>query len=222
MTEVMIVTGYVPLIGHPRTPEEYGKLGARLGELPFPIQRFYQTVEDCWLWKFIDQLPFRITHFVADNPQKNTLAYLCVIHQKFEWLLRAMKQHEDIDVFVWIDYGIYSVPGMECEPIVEMLGRVKRNDLAIPGCWSKTDHRVAHIDDRIPNWRFCGGVFVVDRRDISMLYDAVKLMATQRIMQTHNATWEVNTLARIDLQNVLPIRWYLADHDTSLFTGYLV
>lgn len=220
MTKVKVVTGFVPIVNHPRTAAEYGKLGERLGELPVHIHPFYQRVEDTWLWKFVSTLPFRVTHAEADNPLKNTLAYHCVQHQKFQWLIDAMEQDSDSDVFVWIDYGIYSVPGLEREPIVEFLARVKRNDLAIPGCWSKFDNRVIHPNDDQPNWRFCGGVMVVDRRDIPMLYNAVKLMACQRIMQTHKATFEVNTLARVDMQGVMNIRWYKADHDNSLFTGY--
>lgn len=220
MPKIRVVTGFVPILGHPRTAKEYGELGERLASLPVSVRPFYQPLSECWLWRFVHDRSTLPTHAEADNPAKNSLAYHCVQHQKFAWLLDAMQEDLDTDVFIWIDYGIFSVPGMEREPIVEFLKRVRPNDTAIPGCWSILDPRATAGNDYTPNWRFCGGVMVVDRRDVPMLHNAVKLMACKRIAQTNNVTWEVNTLARVEQENVMKIRWYKADHDTSLFTGY--
>jgi hypothetical protein len=36
-----------------------------------------------------------------------------------------------------------------------------------------------------------------------------------------NVTWEVNDLARMELAHVgPPMRWYAADHNATMLTGY--
>jgi hypothetical protein len=220
--KIKVITGYVPIPGHPRSAKTYGELGDKLNGLidVCKVRPFYDTLNNCWMTKFLDGYPVKCAPASADNKEKNTIAYHCVQHQKFEWLLRAMEEDNEPDTFVWIDYGIYSVPGMEREPIVDFLRRIKKNDLAIPGCWTRFDPRCESVGDFFPNWRFCGGVMVVPRRDIPMLHNAIKLMAAKRITQTQIITWEVNTLYRVEKENVLPIRWYQADHNPTLFTGY--
>ena len=49
--KIKVVTGFVPIVGHPRTAAEYGALGEKLGELTdeFSVHPFYQKIEDCWL-----------------------------------------------------------------------------------------------------------------------------------------------------------------------------
>ena len=220
--KVKVITGYVPIPGHPRSAKVYGELGEKLNGLidVCPVRPFYDTMNNCWMTKFLNGYGVKVAPAAADNKEKNTVAYHCVQHQKFEWLLRAMEEDNAPDTFVWIDYGIYSVPGMEREPIVDFLRRIKKNDLAIPGCWTRFDQRCEAVGDFFPNWRFCGGVMVIPRRDIPMLHNAVKLMAAKRITQTQIVTWEVNTLYRVEKENILPIRWYQADHNPTLFTGY--
>lgn len=213
--KIKVVTGYIPIAGHPRSAEEYGALGEKLRELKTPVQPFYGAVTSAWLYDMIKMLPFEPVWQVGDNPEKNTLAYHCVQHQKFQWLYEASRMDQESDVFVWADYGICHVPGVTPQVINTFLEKVKKNDTAIPGCWN-----VGNVDDRYPCWRFCGGLLVVDRRDVQPLKNLIQAVTMLHLNVTKTVTWEVNTLARAEQTGKVPIRWYKADHDQTMFENY--
>lgn len=218
MNKIKIVTGYVPIPGHPRDAAEYGKLGEHFLRLrkDVPIHPVYSSVDHCWLYKYVKSRPFPVTHSVSDNPAKNSLEYLCVQHQKFAWLLMAGVLDHSADVYVWMDYGIWHVPGVTVPVVEEFLERVGGDDISIPGCTPPP----AVIDETHPCWRFCGGVMVVPKSKLMTLFHAVRANVMTHIALTKNVSWEVNTLARIEKAGALPIHWYQADHDATMFTGY--
>lgn len=221
MVAVQVVTGYTPIINHPRSAAEYGKLGedlfVPLVQAGVNVKRYMEPLEMSWLHKYVSRYNERPTPSVADNPAKNTLAYHCVQHQKFAWLLKAAIEDPRPDTYVWLDYGVGHVPGVTADVVATFLKSIREDDFAIPGCWPKDPDRV---DFRTPCWRFCGGVLVVPRRRVHKLYKAVKTAALKHIDLTKNVEWEVNTLARAELAGQLPARWYQADHNETLFTGY--
>ena len=225
---VKVVSGFVPIPDNPRSPEEYFELGSRLfdplrasGQLKYnPACFMMEHISQCWLFKWLHWKGqnFDVTHSVADNPKKNTPSYHIVQHQKFEWLLDAATLDPRPDVFVWIDFGILHVQGVTVAVILEFLRRVEREQaVAIPGCWDK---RVLPIDDQNPCWRFCGGLMVVPRQHIFELDMAVKINAMKHIHETRNLSWEVNTLARVEQAGTVPLWWYKADHNETMFTAY--
>lgn len=215
MVSLKVVTGYVPITNHPRTPEEYGRLGEKLRQLKAPVQPFYGNVTSCWLYQLIDKLPFTPQWAVSDNPKKNTLAYHCVNHQKFDWLYQASRLDTEADTFVWLDYGIMHVPGVTPAVINDFLDHVRKGDLAIPGCWP-----VGQIDDAHPCWRFCGGLMVVPREYVQPLKNLIQAIVMLHVNVTKVVTWEVNSLARAEQTGKVPMRWYKADHDQTMFTNY--
>lgn len=215
MTKLRIVTGYIPIADHPRSAEEYGRLGEQLRELKSPIQPFYGAITSTWLYQMIEALPFYPTWAIADNREKNTLAYHCVQHEKFKWLYDSSKQDDEADTFVWLDYGIFHVPGVTAAVINDCLDRIKKDDLAIPGCWS-----VGEVNDAFPCWRFCGGFMVVPREYVQPLKNLIQAIVMLHTNVTKRITFEVNTLARAEQTGKLPFRWYKADHDQTMFTGY--
>src|SRR5579859_2872026 len=129
-----LVTAYVPIPNHPRTPEEYGTLGEQLGGTPVRKKAFYNTLNDCWMTKYINKLPFVPRSSEGDNPAKNTLAYHAVQHQKTSWLVQAADEDRDADVLVWVDYGIFRLPGVTNQAIYEFMERVDDKAIYIPGC----------------------------------------------------------------------------------------
>jgi len=220
---IVAITAYVPIPGHPRSADEYHRLGGPLINLAFeaPLLSRQAKLEDCWLYKFIDRAyedPDVVTHSVSDNPKKNSLAYHIVQGQKTEFLVGAAKACEmKPDVYVWIDYGILHVPGVTPEIIKEFLKRADGEQaIAIPGCWG-TDYT---YNDEHPCWRFCGGVMVVPREHLIAFDEAMKREYTRWLYRHNHVTWEVNTLARVERREELPIWWYKADHNESLFTNY--
>lgn len=219
-----VVTGYVPIPGHPRTAAEYGKLGEEifipLVQAGVNCKKYMEPLEMCWLHKYVDRFKTKPTPSTADNAAKNTLAYHIVQHQKFAWLLKAAVEDPRPDTFIWLDYGIGHVPGVTSVEVGDLLDKVIANPpdkVTIPGCWPKDADKV---DFRYPCWRFCGGLLVVPRQRIHKLYKAVKTAALKHIDLTNNVEWEVNTLARVELASQVPINWYQADHNETMFTGY--
>lgn len=212
-----LVTGYCPIQGHPRSAEEYGRLGENLfGGLRgnFIVHPYYETVQETWLAKLIQKMKIDVTHSTADNPKKNTLAYHCVNFQKFGWLLKAAMSDDRPDTFVWLDYGISHI-GVTSQMVNDMMSSIRKEDFAIPGCWPREG---LVINDYFPCWRFCGGLLVVPRDQVYPLYKVVKREIERHIQQTRNITWEVNVLAKVE--PALPIRWYLADHNASMVENY--
>ena len=52
-----------------------------------------------------------------------------------------------------------------------------------------------------------------------MLYCS-KDVVTLRTEITGRLSWDMNSMAYVELLDVLPIRWYRADHDKTQFTNY--
>jgi hypothetical protein len=162
----------------------------------------------------------KFSYSIADNPQKNSLAYHIVQAQKTEFLEVASYVDPLADVFVWIDYGIFHVPGVTREIIDTFLDRAdSERAIAIPGCWEKDQYPYF---DHHPYWRFCGGVMVVPRRFIGPFNEAMKDQYISWLQETGNISWEVNTLARLEREDPgFPVWWYgPCDHNKTMFTKY--
>jgi hypothetical protein len=214
--KLQIVTGYVPIPDHPRTPMEYGELGEKLAQVrAAPVKAYYTTVQDCWLFRTLKAMDIPVTHSKGDNPAKNSLAYHIVQHQKFQWLAQALAHNEEAETFIWMDYGIFHLPGVTKEIVEDFLGRIRPDDLAIPGCWDKGE-----IVDTHPCWRFCGSMAIVPRKYVNPLNYAVKNLLFAHLKFIKNVPWEVNTWATVERANLVPIRWYKADHNETMFTNY--
>ena len=219
--KVQVVTGFVEIPNHPRKTEEYVELGNRLKSAMGvrSIQAFYYDIQDLWLTQFLQKLPPMeppLKWATYDNPAKNTLEYHCVQHQKVEWLATAANMDQGVDTFVWVDYGIMHLPGMNGDYLTSFLDRIVKNDFAVPGCWPPCE-----IDDyNSPCWRFCGSVLIVPRKDIHNLTKAFKAVTRTFIRAMKMVSFEVNMLALVEQTNIPNLRWYAADHNPTMFTGY--
>jgi hypothetical protein len=222
MALVKVVSGFIELPNHPRGAADYKALGEGLlnavkGYEALVFDSPDQSPGTTWLAQYLKGLP-NITHSVADNPEKNTMAYHCVQYQKFRWLAAAKEQdtQDPAQMYVWIDYGILHVPGVTPNAIQKYLARVSDYGGAVtmPGCWPKGE--VPH--DR-PCWRFCGGLMAVPSPLVKIFTRAAMAAAARQIMATRNVEWEVNTLARLEALDEIPMTWYKADHNETMFTG---
>jgi hypothetical protein len=219
---ISVVTAFVPIPGHPRSEAEYHNLGSDLLTIKHRVLSAKGELERCWLYAHICENydPAAITYSAADNPQKNSLAYHIVQAQKTEWLEVASIVDLFSDVFVWIDYGIFHVPGVTKEIIDAFLERADSEQaIAIPGCWQKDQYP---YNDDWPCWRFCGGVMVVPRQFVAAFNVAMKHEYVRWLAKTKNISWEVNALARLERRDSdFPVWWYgPCDHDSSMFTNY--
>jgi hypothetical protein len=220
MADIKVVTGYIPIPGFHRA-DEYKALGEKLFEAIMPHEALVfddeqQKWEDTWLAQQVRSIG-NVTHSVADNPTKNTLAYHAVQHQKFAWLtIAAENDNGPADMYVWIDYGIFHLPDLTAKVVSDYLKRAQDYPIVtMPGCWPKRNE----IPHDSPCWRFCGGLMAVPRTLVKPFTRFAMATALRQIMTTRNVEFEVNTLARVELGGQVPIQWYQADHNASMFTG---
>ncbi len=220
---ITVVTAFVPIPGHPRSEADYYALGSHLTAINKQVLAAKGDLEHCWLYQhLLDHFEMDTSKFsysIADNPQKNSLAYHIIQAQKTEWLDIATDMDPVSDVFVWIDYGIFHVPGVTAAVIEAFLERADSEQaIAIPGCWQKDQYP---YNDDWPYWRFCGGVMVVPRKFVSPFNVAMKREYVRWLDENKNISWDVNTLARLEQQDLdFPVWWYGAGHDQTLFTNY--
>lgn len=212
--KVVVVTGYVPIPGFPRSAAEYERLGAMLLSLrAAPVRVFRCELRDCWLDEHVRGR--RVDHAVADNPKKNSLAYHVVQHQKSQWLVSALETDPQAEIFVWLDYGIFHQPGVTVDVVDTFLRRVRaREAMAIAGCSSAPSNSTEW-----PDWRFCGSSTVVPRSLVRRFHEAVRDVTLERL-STGRVTWEINDWAEVERRKLVPIRWYKADHNATQFTNY--
>src|SRR5215831_530930 len=220
---ITVVSAFIPIPDHPRSELEYDTLGKKLLGIEHRVMFAKGDVQHCWLHEHLETEygldTSRFSYSIADNPRKNSLSYHIIQAQKTEWLEIALYVDPFADVFVWIDYGIFHVPGVTAEIIDAFLDRAESEQaIAIPGCWQKGQNP---YDDNWPHWRFCGGVMVVPRKFISAFNFAMKLEYKRWLKETGNISWEVNTLTRLERRDPeFPVWHYFADHDKTLFTNY--
>lgn len=208
-----LVTGYIPIPDHPRSAGEYGELGERLSGVPVRKKAFYQPLDTTWLHQFLKPMT-GIRPSQGDNADKNTIAYHCVNHQKSSWLVQAADEDQDADVLVWVDYGIFRLPGVTNQAIYEFMEKLDDKAIYAPGCWP-----AGPIESANPCWRFCGSMIAVPRKFVDAFDHQCKVTARGHIIRTKNIEWEVNTWARVESHLKLPFHWYKADHDVSMFNN---
>lgn len=214
---IKLVTAYTEILDHPRTAEQYAELGGKLCAVNAPLNCFLISLKCCWLYQYLRFAKRIPTHAVADNPKKNTLAYHIVQHQKVDTMAMAAIEDRKTDVFAWIDFGIFSIPGMTADVIEDFADRAaNEKGISIPGCWPRSDE--IPRDDVC--WRFCGGTIVCHRDYLFDLDKEIKDEVVDYLRLCGHVTFEVNTWARVEQKSNLPIGWYPADHNASMFTGY--
>jgi hypothetical protein len=221
--KIKIVSGYVPLSdNHRRSHEEFMALGARLEALPFSKRVFFGALENCWLYAFLKSVPNARFFYWPDQTPRDGV---CIQQQKLMWMLQARQEDPETDIFVWIDYGIMHCYGVTEECISAMLHRVEQSgsmdEIVMPGCWDKGNRSDFFMDNNSsPCWRFCGGVVICPRSLVGPFAIEAAAESKQNIIKTNTIGWEVNSWARIERANILPIRWYSADHNNTMFDNY--
>ncbi len=217
---VRLVTGHVrlPSADFYRSPDDFARYSKRLLSAPVEKSVFAEwPLENCWLYPHTHHAyPEPTVPLSAHgNPAKDTLDYMVVLAQKTEWLSLAYENDPHADSYVWADYGVFHQTGVTEEIIAEFLTRIKPDDMAFPGLWDK-----APVPENEPCWRFLGSMFVCPRQFVHVLNGAVKQEILTHMAETGHVLWDVNNWARVELKDVLPIRWYRAAHDKSMFENY--
>ena len=151
-----------------------------------------------------------------DNPAKNSLEYHCVQHQKVEWLATAANMDQEADTFVWLDYGIMHLPGMNGDYLTTFLDKIRKERLCHP--WLLAGRRGYRPIIR-------AGVSVAacllfPRADVDRLGKDIQSCYPDLHSGMKKVSFEVNMLALVEQTNIPNLRWYEADHNVTMFTNY--
>jgi len=229
-----IVTGFIPLPGHPKS-DRYLELGQRLLDLGLPTDAYIDpAVSDkltiragtrllaapyhaCWAYPLIEShkpvLP------PTNNPTKDTAAFHAVQLQKSRWL--AMSACGEASTYIWIDFGILHVPGITESRILELYDKlcdVELSHIGMPSIWPLAADSL--IPYERPNW-FCAGGLLVMPDYLAGWFDAMVTTRTEEYLAaTNKLTWEVNVWASIMREHPMLFHAWQCDHNATMFTGY--
>jgi len=229
----LIVTGFVPdaFPSQHLSQDEFRDLGERLkAALGDRLRVFGTPFEYCWAAREIlhdhngDPLP--VLPSCADVPAdrfatpQDMARSNAVLLQRFEWLFDAAYQTPvPTEVLAWVEWSALKQRGVTEEVLQQFADDLERlppfRGVCAPGCWP-----MMPINDSEAHWRFVGSSFVVHRDYAFPLFAAIRDVASARAKITGKISWDMNTLAFVELLNVIPFRWYKADHDETQFTRY--
>lgn len=229
-----LVTGYVRLDSAHRSHDRYAALGHRLLGLGLPAVCFYDgpakdlsscittrvrpaTLAGCWL-----QSAAGGAKPPQGDPRKDTASYCIVQHEKSKWLADAAAL-VDADFLVWVDFGIFHLPHVRESHVVDFMDAVDRwaprDRITAPQAWPLVGKPL--IDWSRPAWYMLGGVLVMPRVLAGWFHDKCVQYATLQLESTGRTTWEVNTWAAVARESRNRFSFYTANHDETIFTGYL-
>lgn len=225
--KAMCVSGFVPHAFPARhlsvdQCREYGRrLRAACGDQLVVYDDW--RIEDCWAYRLLDENPHLMPSCASPpadrfvEPSHMTLSNI-VLLQRYEWMRLAGQQHPDVDVFAWVEYTCLKQRGVTEDVLrqfCQLLHAGPCTAVTLPGCWPR-----GMIDDSQAHWRFVGSCWVCPRQHLDAVADCVKAVASVRARCTGRLSWDMNTMAYVELLDCLPIRWYRADHDASQFLEY--
>lgn len=226
--KAMAVTGYVTNAFPAKhlSVEQFKKLGDRLkNAIPGKIHAFDDNwkLQDCWAWPLMEENPALMPSDAnppADrfHEPKHAAMSNIVLLQRYDWMRRCGELHPDVDVFAWIEYSVLkqrNVTEQVLQRFMQTLEEKSFDAVSLPGCWQK-----GPIDDSRAHWRFCGSCWVCPRKYLDGVFNAIRTVATLRTKMTGKISWDMNTMAYVELLDVLPIRWYSADHDETQFSHF--
>lgn len=226
-SRVLAVTGFVDdafparhLTQH--QAREYGdRLKAALGDRLHAFDDGWR-LPDCWAHRLLEANPDLLPS--DRNPPADRYASPhdaarsnIVLMQRFEWVRRAAERFPDVDVFAWIEYTVLKQRNVDERVVVSFIDALERTPIdavTLPGIWNK-----GLIDDGAAHWRFAGSCWIAPRHLVAPLADVVMTVASLRARHTGRLSWDMNTMAYVELLDVLPIRWYPGNHDETQFTG---
>lgn len=226
--KALCVTGFVPNAFPAKhlSVEKCRDLGnglkAALGGLVHAFDQGW-TLPDCWAYELLRRRPDLLPSCASPpadrfrEPADMTKSNI-VLLQRYAWMAQAAQWYRDVDVFAWVEYTVLKQRGVTPDVLAGFADALERHPcdaVTLPGCWPK-----GLINDREAHWRFVGSCWVCPARLAQPVFDAVRSVATLRADLTGRLSWDMNTMAYVELLDVLPVHWYSANHDETQFTRY--
>lgn len=225
MNKVKLVTGYCPLPILNVSEEKYRAHGETMKQVsPVPWVAYDEDpVDKCWSHGFVKSMK---PHFAGTYPRDRfpdewTACCSAIVNlNKTKWLTDALKDDNESDVFVWVDYGILKQTGMLPTHLVNFLLDVKDNGemdaIVFPGLVDKDEP----MSWGVHHTRFCGSVLVVPRDMVWPFHAAVMQAVHAHVHGTGTLSYDVNYFASVERSHEFCFRQYRAWWDQTQFTAY--
>ena len=226
--KALCVTGFVdkPFAARHLSQTDCRGLGdglkAALGERLVAFDQGW-TLPQCWAYRLLEQNPGLLPS--CANPPADRFATPAdmvrsniVLLQRYLWMATAAALRPDVDAVAWVEYTVLKQRGVTPEVLAHFADALERTPcdaVTLPGCWQK-----GVINDAEAHWRFVGSCWVCPTRLANDVYRAVRDVVTLRTEMTGRLSWDMNSMAYVELLDVLPMRWYPANHDETQFTHY--
>lgn len=222
--EVGVVTGFIPLPVLHLSEEKYHALGTRLSTAVRQTGALWAScttrLERCWAYDLcvgkqpsnpppVDRYP---------TPEVNIMSHI-VQHQRTTWAMLVAKDHPEIDVWVWLDYGILKQGFWKNNPVTEdsvrrfikvLQTRETLDFIPFPG--------IAENGLVLPtgnNWRFCGSTHIWPTQFLPQIDAFYKETLQKWISFYGHVPLDLPIWALVEQQSGLPFRWYPAEYDAS-------
>jgi hypothetical protein len=199
-----------------------GRLKAALGDRLLAFDQA-NRLETCWAYELLANNPGLLPS--CSNPPADRFATPAdmvrsniVLLERYRWMAAAAAADPDLEVVAWVEYTVLKQRGVTPEVLAgfaDALERTPCDAVTLPGCRDK-----GPIDDSEAHWRFVGSCWVCPARLAGQVYRAVRDVVTLRTEMTGRLSWDMNSMAYVELLDVLPIRWYRGNHDETQFTRY--
>lgn len=228
MLKVKAVTAFVPLNVKHLNPEQYKALGDQLVAAVGPenIRVFNDyPLEACTFAAFAGypHIDKRLYEDRYDDPLEMSRSSV-VQHNRTSWAMMAAAEEPDVDVWVWIDYGVLKqgdftgkpVTGEAIRHFLEAVAEGSVDDVPFPGIWE--ERKVA---DHEANWRFCGSTHVWPKKHLQAIHAVYLTEVHLFLHRTGCLPYDMTVWAAVERTGCAPFRQYLANHDATQFTNFI-
>jgi hypothetical protein len=227
---VGVVTGFIPLpvkhLSETRYHELYRELHDAVLGAGAVLSKQGGTLAECWAYPMCTGFPPANPPPPDryETPEINVMSHI-VQHQRTTWAMRAMYENPEVDIWVWLDYGIMKQGAwrnkqITPESVRNFIRRLrdtpKLDVIPFPGIAD-----MATVYPTGNNWRFCGSTHIWPRQFLPAINHAYKETLEAWITNNRTVPLDLPIWALVEQRySQLPFRWYAAEYDASQLENY--
>jgi len=146
------------------------------------------------------------------NTKKDTKEYIQFMNNKIIFMNKARELNiYNTNYFIWVDFRLFHIfknESVASSSLIDLATKQLIQKSYFPGALTIKQNKLDDV-----NWRFLGGVFILDSDSIIKLnQETIDLLSSDIPV----FSWEVNNWAIIEYNNKFDFGWYFADHNETI------